>query len=145
VDSAPNEAKLIRTARLVNDSKPDFVLEKIRQAIEVTGKEKAELTIACLGLAFKPNIDDLRHSPALKIAKQVGLMGFSKLVLVEPNIDEIPHGFDVPTTEFMDLESALLEADLVVLLVDHTLFKEMDLGILSGKQVVDTRGIWSDK
>ncbi len=145
VDSTPNEAKLIRTARLVNDSKPNFVLEKIRQAIEVTGKEKAELTIACLGLAFKPDIDDLRESPALKIAQQVGLMGFTKLVLVEPNIDEIPHGFDVPTTELMDLESALLEADVVVLLVEHMLFKEMDLGVLSGKQVVDTRGIWNDK
>jgi len=142
VDSTPNEAKLIRTARLVNDSKPNFVLEKIRKAIEVTGKEKAELTIACLGLAFKPDIDDLRESPALKIAQQVGLMGINKLVLVEPNIDEIPHGFDVPTTELMDLESALLEADVVVLLVEHMLFKEMDLGILSGKQVVDTRGIW---
>jgi UDP-N-acetyl-D-mannosaminuronic acid dehydrogenase len=145
VDSTPNEAKLIRTARLVNDSKPNFVLEKIRQAIEVTGKEKAELTIACLGLAFKLDIDDLRESPALKIAQQVGLMGFTKLVLVEPNIDEIPHGFDVPTTELMDLESALLEADVVVLLVEHMLFKEMDLGVLSGKQVVDTRGIWNDK
>ena len=65
------------------------------------------------------------------------------LVLVEPNIDEIPQGFDVPTTELMDLEPALLEADVVVLLVDHTLFKEMDLGLLSGKQVVDTRGTWS--
>jgi len=142
VDSTPKEAKLIRTARLVNDGKPYFVLDKIRQAIKVTGKEKVELTIACLGLAFKPDIDDLRESPALEIAQQVGLMGFSKLVLVEPNIDEIPQGFDVPTTELMDLVPALLEADVVVLLVDHTLFKEIDLGILSGKQVVDTRGIW---
>ena len=142
VDSAPDEAKLIHAARLVNDGKPHFVLDKVSQAVEAIGKEKAELTIACLGLAFKPDIDDLRESPALEIAQQVGLMGFAKLILVEPNIDEIPQGFGSHTTRLVGLEVALLEADVVVLLVDHTPFKEMDLGLLSGKQVVDTRGIW---
>jgi UDP-N-acetyl-D-mannosaminuronic acid dehydrogenase len=142
VDSAPDEAKLIRTARLVNDSKPSFVLGKVSQAIEATGKERSELTIACLGLAFKPDIDDLRESPALEIAQQVGLMGFAKLILVEPNINELPQGFAPQTTELIGLESALTTADVVVLLVDHKPFKEMDLGMLSAKQVVDTRGIW---
>jgi UDP-N-acetyl-D-mannosaminuronic acid dehydrogenase len=142
VDSAPDEAKLIRTARLVNDGKPSFVLGKVSQAIEATGKERSELAIACLGLAFKPDIDDLRESPALEIAKQVGLMGFAKLILVEPNINVIPQGFAPQTTELIGLESALTTADVVVLLVDHKPFKEMDLGMLSAKQVVDTRGIW---
>jgi UDP-N-acetyl-D-mannosaminuronic acid dehydrogenase len=142
VDSAPDEAKLILSARLVNDGKPHFVLKKIEQAVEVIGKKRSELTIACLGLAFKPDIDDLRESPALEIAQQVGLMGFAKLVLVEPNIDELPEGFDRQTVELNNLNSALSEVDLVVLLVDHTPFKEMDLEMLSGKQVVDTRGIW---
>ena len=143
VDSAPDEAKLIRAARLVNDEKPHFVLNKVRQAVAATGKEQAELTIACLGLAFKPDIDDLRESPALGIAQQVGLMNFAKLILVEPNIDKIPDGFDSQATELLNLEAALSQADVVVLLVDHTPFKEMDLGMLSGKQMVDTRGIWS--
>ena len=142
VDSAPDEAKLIRTARLVNDGKPSFVLGKVSQAIEATGKERSELAIACLGLTFKPDIDDLRESPALEIAKQVGLMGFAKLILVEPNINVIPQGFAPQTTELIGLESALTTADVVVLLVDHKPFKEMDLGMLSAKQVVDTRGIW---
>jgi UDP-N-acetyl-D-mannosaminuronic acid dehydrogenase len=142
VDSAPDEAKLIRTARLVNDDKPSFVVDKISQAIEATRKERSELAIACLGLAFKPDIDDLRESPALDIAQQVGLMGIAKLILVEPNINKIPPGFDPQTTELVGLESALTAADVVVLLVDHTPFKEMDLKILSSKQVVDTRGIW---
>jgi len=142
VDSAPDEAKLIRTARLVNDNKPSFVVDKVSQAIEATGKEKSELAIACLGLAFKPDIDDLRESPALDIAQQVGLMGFAKLILVEPNINKIPQGFDRKTTELLGLESAMTVADVVVLLVDHTPFKEMDLELLSSKQVVDTRGIW---
>jgi UDP-N-acetyl-D-mannosaminuronic acid dehydrogenase len=142
VDSAPGETKLIHAARLVNDGKPNFVLEKVNRSIEILGKEKREIKVACLGLSFKPDIDDLRESPALAIAKQVGLMGFLKLLLVEPNIDEIPKGFDLQSTELVDLETALQNADVVLLLVDHKPFKEMDLGLLSGKQVVDTRGIW---
>ena len=145
VDSTPNEAKLIRTARLVNDSKPNFVLEKINQAVETIGKEKSVLSIACLGLAFKPDIDDIRGSPALAIAQQVGLMGFGAHYLVEPNITKLPDGFDRQGAQLVDLEVALAEADVVLLLVDHASFREIDLGLLSGKQIVDTRGIWSDK
>jgi len=142
VNSAPNEAKLICTARLVNDAKPNFVLEKVNQAVEKIGKERSELSIACLGLAFKPDIDDLRESPALAIAQQVGLMGFGSHYLVEPNITELPDGFDRQNVELVNLETALAKADVILLLVDHAPFKEMDLGLLSGRQVVDTRGIW---
>jgi len=143
VDSAPAEAKLIHTARMVNDGKPHFVLEKINQAVEAIGKEQSELTVACLGLAFKPDIDDLRESPALDIAQQVALMGFGKLMVVEPNIVELPSGFDSTVVDLVELDVALAEVDVVVLLVDHAPFKSIDLGGLSGKQVVDTRGIWT--
>jgi UDP-N-acetyl-D-mannosaminuronic acid dehydrogenase len=143
VDSAPDEAKLIHAARLVNDGKPNFVLEKINQAVEAIGKTKSELSIACFGLAFKPDIDDLRESPALAIAQQVVVMGFYAHYLVEPNISELPDGFDSEKVKLVDLESALTKADVVLLLVDHAPFKELELGMLSGKQVVDTRGIWS--
>ena len=145
VDSAHDEAKLIHTARLVNDGKPNFVLEKVSRSVENQGKEKGEITVACLGLAFKPDIDDLRESPALAIAQQLGLMGFKKVLLVEPNINEIPKGFDLRSTELVGLEVAVQRADVVLLLVDHTPFKEMNLGLLSGKQVVDTRGVWGGK
>ena len=142
VNSAPNEAKLIRTARLVNDSKPLFVLDKINQAVQATGKDISEISIACLGLAFKPDIDDLRESPALNIAKQIYSMKFKEVLLVEPNISQAPKifGTDVKITLIGD---ALKVVDIVVLLVDHTQFKAMDLNLLSGKQIVDTRGIWS--
>jgi len=142
VDSAPEEARLIHTARIVNDGKPRFVLDKINQAVLATEKEKSELAVACLGLAFKPDIDDLRESPALEIAQQVGLMGFGKLMVVEPNIGELPAGFDAAAVALVALDKALAKADVVVLLVDHAPFKTMDLGLLSGKQVVDTRGAW---
>ena len=142
VDSAPEESKLIHAARMVNDGKPHFVLEKINQAVEAIAKEKSELSVACLGLAFKPDIDDLRESPALDIAQQVGLMGFGKLMVVEPNIGELPAGFNTASVDLVELDTALAEADVVVLLVDHAPFKTMNLGLLSGKKVVDTRGIW---
>jgi len=143
VDSAPDEAKLIRTARLVNDSKPLFVLNKVNQAVQAIGKDTSELSISCLGLAFKPDIDDLRESPALSIARKIGSIGFGSIFLVEPNIDRIPSGFDSDNIELIDLERAIKSADIIVLLVDHASFKSMDLSLLSGKQVIDTRGIWS--
>ena len=142
VDSAPDDAKLIHTARLVNDGKPHFVLDKVNQAVEKMDKEKSSLKITCLGLAFKPDIDDLRESPALEIAQQVGMMGFARQLLVEPNIVEMPDGFDSQRTVLVDLESGVREADIVVLLVDHKPFKEIDVNLLKGKQLVDTRGIW---
>ena len=143
IDSAPDEAQLIRTARLVNDSKPVFVLNKVSQIVESTGKEISELSIACLGLAFKPNIDDLRESPALSIAQEISNIGFRSTFLVEPNIDFIPTGFGSENTELVKLEMAIKSADIIILLVDHAPFKLMDLSLLSGKQVIDTRGIWS--
>ena len=143
VNSTPDEAKLIRMARLVNDSKPIFVLNKVNQAVQAIGKDTSELSIACLGLAFKPDIDDLRESPALSIAKKIGFIDFNSILLVEPNIDHIPSGFDSDNIELTGLERAIKIADIIVLLVDHDSFKSMDLSFLSGKQVIDTRGIWS--
>jgi len=143
VDSAPDEAKLIRTARLVNENKPLFVMNKVDQAVQAIGKDTSELSIACLGLSFKPDIDDLRESPALSIAQKIGSISFSSVFLVEPNIDRIPSGFYSDNIELIGLERAIKSADIIVLLVDHTTFKSMDLSLLSGKQVIDTRGIWS--
>ena len=145
VDSAPDEAKLIRMARLVNDNKPNFVLNKIDCAVSLIGKSKTELKIACLGLAFKPDIDDLRESPALSIMRKISLMGFSEVLLAEPNIFTLPKEFKdkEQLVSLVLADEAIRAADIVVLLVDHTPFKSIDLGLLSGKQIIDTRGIWS--
>jgi UDP-N-acetyl-D-mannosaminuronic acid dehydrogenase len=142
VSSAPHEAKLIHTARLVNDNKPNFVLDKIHQAIVLTGRQISELSIACFGLSFKPDISDLRESPALNIAQKVSVMGFSHLYLVEPHVSELNDLFNQKNYELVDFEFALVEADILVLLVDHKLFKDLNLSSLDGKQIVDTRGVW---
>jgi UDP-N-acetyl-D-mannosaminuronic acid dehydrogenase len=143
VNSAPNQAKLIRTARLVNDSKPNFVLSKVDYAVNLSGNNKSELKVACLGLTFKPDIDDLRESPALSIANQISLMGFLKVLIVEPNISSLPGEFKDKFVDLVSVDEAIRDADILLLLVDHTPFKSINLGLLSGKQIIDTRGIWS--
>ena len=144
VDSAKDETKLIRAARLINDSKPSFILDKVNQAILEMGEKISEISITCLGLSFKPNIDDLRQSPALEIAKKISLMSFKKLYLVEPNIFIMPNCFEHDNDiELVNLEFAVNSSDIVVLLVDHNEFNQIDLNLLSDKYVIDTRGIWS--
>ena len=79
----------------------------------------------------------------MSIAGKIGLMGFSELFLVEPNISSIPDKLTGKSISITSADKAIKAADIVVLLVDHTPFKKMDLEVLSGKQIVDTRGIWS--
>ncbi|MDC1027301.1 UDP-N-acetyl-D-mannosamine dehydrogenase [Candidatus Thioglobus sp.] len=143
VNSAPDESKLIRTARLVNDAKPNFVLDKINLAVKHIGKDTSELKIACLGLSFKPDIDDLRGSPALSIVDKISGMGFLKVMVVEPNIYKLPDDLNENLVTLISSDMAIKVADIVVLLVGHTPFKSIDLSSLSGRKIIDTCGIWS--
>ena len=142
VHSAPEEAKLIRTARLVNDQKPKFVLRKILEEVSKSGKDISKLTISCLGIAFKANIDDLRESPAQEIALEVTKMGFLNCYIVEPNIEKLPNNFPVKTILSKAVE-AIEKSDIIILLVDHDEFEILDPSLLLGKQLIDTRGIFS--
>lgn len=145
VNSAPKVSHLIRTARQVNDGKPDWVIGKVNTAVErsrnLLGRD---VVVACLGLAFKANIDDLRESPSLEIATRLaGQRPSLRLLIVEPYIDKLPPNLAAESeVELMELEAALLKADVVVLLVDHHQFKSVDRACLDGKVVVDTRGVW---
>lgn len=147
VSKTPEQARLIRTAREVNDSKPEWVLDKVKLAVaeflqanpEKTAKE---VTIACFGLAFKPDIDDLRESPAVAIAQQVVAIHPGPVLAVEPNIEELPSKL-AGKLGLSNIEAALAEADVVVLLVDHKDFKEIPASILASHRVVDTRGVWT--
>lgn len=141
VSSAQEEAKLIRTAREVNDGKPAYVIAKITEAVEAEGAE----SIAALGIAFKPDIDDLRESPALSIVQQMAEKWPEKNILVaEPNVDALPESLTAyQNVQLVDASHAISSSPVVAVLVDHTPFKSIEKSALEGKNVVDTRGMWS--
>ena len=132
VARAPDCARLIRTARAVNDRKPDWVFEKVmRHAARFR-----DPVIACLGLAFKADIDDLRGSPALYIARRLQSEKVGRVIVCEPNLAEHEE-FDL-----VPLDQALARADIVVLLVDHAPFRALRGADLQDKVVIDTRGVF---
>ena len=140
VNQNPDEANIIRAAREINDNKPNWVIEKINTEIEkLKSAGVTKPTVALLGLAFKPDIDDLRESPAVNIAKKVSTRTDIKLLLVEPNIDELKDSvlFDVGLST---LENALNDSDLLVFLVAHEVFKLID--IKNRGNTVDVTGLF---
>ena len=145
VDSTPEEARIIRTAREVNDFKPDWVVEKIKIAIADTLAANPTLTIAdvkvaCLGLAFKPDIDDLRESPATAITISVAELGCSVFV-VEPNIEKLPANKFPPRTKLIELDVSLKEAHIVCILMNHKQFKIKINEIKNHNKTVDACGL----
>ncbi|WP_219704223.1 UDP-N-acetyl-D-mannosamine dehydrogenase [Marinomonas lutimaris] len=142
VSKTPDEAKLIHTARKVNDAKPEWVINKVKIAIADflqanPDKTAKDVTIACYGLAFKPDIDDLRESPALNITKKIAKMHMGKVIAVEPNIKALPAMNT--TLELVSFEAAKKIADVHLLLVDHKEFKKESFG---SNYLIDTKGIW---
>ena len=140
VAADPENSKLIHTARLVNDGKPDWVIQQTKDAVSGDTNHR----IAVLGLAFKADIDDLRESPALDIATRLAEeMESNNFDVVEPNIRELPkrlRGFN--NVQLATVDVAIEQADTVLLLVDHKEFKELTQGDLHGKNVIDTKGLW---
>ena len=126
VHQSPKEAKIIKTAREVNDDKPNFVIKKIKERVKGISHPK----IACLGLAFKPDIDDLRESPALDIVARLANEKY-QILAVEPNIKELPLRLQDKNVSLVCLNQALEEADIVVILVKHREF----VGMQSGKLI----------
>ena len=139
VDSAPDLAKMIHTARTVNDGKPEWVISKVLEAVKECGGRP---NIACLGLAFKPNVDDLRESPALAITKKLGEMNIGNILAVEPHINALPEDMLKANVTLADFDTALADADVVLLLVDHAQFLKVERSALDGKVIIDTRGAW---
>ncbi len=141
VASDEKNSSLIRTAREVNDSKPGFVLDKVLPQ----AKRIVDVQIAALGLAFKPNIDDLRESPARQIVNRLAEeLPEANIMAVEPNIDALPPELEArDNVKLTELTSAVRAADIVLLLVDHHEFVRLDRATLAQKIVHDTRGIWN--
>lgn len=136
VASSPKAARLIRTAREVNDFKATYTERRVRGLLDaVPGK------VALLGLAFKPDIDDFRESPAMEIALSLAKTRGQRIMVVEPFADELPKGFTGTGAELVSLDHALQTAEVIVVLVDHTAFKHLLPADLAGKLVFDTRGM----
>jgi UDP-N-acetyl-D-mannosaminuronic acid dehydrogenase len=140
VAKSPEQAQLISIARNVNDNKKLYVIDKIKKA----AKSLHNPTIACLGLSFKSNIDDLRESPALDIVKTLAKGKIGNLLVVEPHITKLPKELSAYQTEinFCDINAAFNQADIIVLLVKHNDFCAIDKNLLQNKIIIDTQGIW---
>ncbi|KAF7775450.1 UDP-N-acetyl-D-mannosaminuronic acid dehydrogenase [Pseudoalteromonas citrea] len=140
VSKTPELAKLIKTARDVNDKKPEWVIDKVK--IELAeflqanpSKTAKDVTIACYGLAFKPDIDDLRESPALDITESIAEFHTGEVLAIEPNIESINH----EKIKLVTIDESLNRTDIHVMLVDHQQFKKFKL---HDSFVIDTKGIW---
>ncbi|CAK2051402.1 UDP-N-acetyl-D-mannosamine dehydrogenase [Vibrio crassostreae] len=144
VSKTPEEAQLIYTARKVNDAKPEWVINKVKLAIADflqanPDKTAREVTVACYGLAFKADIDDLRESPAMEITQQIAEIHAGRVIVIEPNIDRVPQS--LKGVELQTIDIAEGEADIKVLLVNHKEFYDHSLTVEKGV-IVDTKGIW---
>lgn len=140
VHSAPEETPLIRTARAVNEGKVGHVVVHAERLIART-----DGPVACLGLAFKANIDDFRESPALRIAAALAQRHGERIAVVEPYANALPREFDGTGARLIDLDSAIDDCETFIVLVDHDLFKSVPLDERADKLVYDTRGIWPDQ
>ena len=137
----PRNAKLIKTAREVNDSKPGHVVAAIEDAAE--GLEAP--AIAALGLAFKANVDDTRESPAVQIVQEIAARNPKAQITVGSPFAgaALPRELSaLPNVSLAGTDEALAGADVVALLVDHDAFRDITPDQLAGRRIVDTRGFW---
>lgn len=139
VSKTPEQARLIRTAREVNDSKPEWVIDQVKIKIAEflqANPEKTikDVTVACYGLAFKPDIDDLRESPALEITKKLAEQGLN-ILAIEPNIQKLPTKFPSNVKLISLVDRA--QADIHLILVKHSQFKNQ---YLSSEMIVNACG-----
>jgi UDP-N-acetyl-D-mannosaminuronic acid dehydrogenase len=142
VSKSPLQAKMIKSAREVNNAKPQWVVNKVQSIIfrcleENPNKSLDSLVVACYGLSFKADIEDLRESPALNIARSISKMHKGRVIAVEPNISSLDEMLD--NIELVSLEDAQKLADIHLLLVDHKQFREIDF---KHPYLIDTKGIW---
>lgn len=135
VSENPKNSRLIKTARLVNDEKPEWVINKIKATADQINTKK----IACLGLAFKPDIDDLRESPAVKVVESLMEQGYD-VSCVEPNIN------DHTRYNLIDIKKAINEFDVIALLVRHKEFTSLgSKKIIQESKILDFCGLFKGK
>jgi len=138
VDAAPHQARLIRTSREVNDGKADYVFSRVRELIDAYPERK----VSCLGITFKANVDDLRESPALEIVERLAESCGPRIQVVEPFVDDLPQRLATHGARKIELDEALAQSGILVVLVDHDAFRRVSSARRNGAIVYDTRGIW---
>lgn len=138
VAADPERSPLIRTAREVNEAKPGFVVEKVSRHAATLKKP----VIACLGLSYKADVDDLRESPAITIVEELARAGVGELLVVEPHVNALPENLASLGLQLWDFDRATERANILLLLVDHASFLSVDHDVVKDKIVVDTRGAW---
>ncbi|MFZ5746828.1 MAG: UDP-N-acetyl-D-mannosamine dehydrogenase [Pseudomonadota bacterium] len=141
VHSDPDHTPLIRTAREVNDGKVGYTIGRADALIDAM----PGAPVACLGLAFKANIDDFRESPALKVAVALAERHGDRVRIVEPYATALPAAFDRTGAQLIDIDTAIETCPIFVVLVDHDVFKSVPVDERADKLVLDTRGIWPDQ
>jgi UDP-N-acetyl-D-mannosaminuronic acid dehydrogenase len=139
IDAAPNSTRLMNAAREINSERPHSVVRDIKAQLDPNRAQ----TVACLGLSFKSNIDDMRESPAVEVVRLLADIPNLRVIAAEPHTHALPPELDGKGILFTDALSAIDKADIVVLLVDHRQFNLIDAGALSDKKLIDTRGLWT--
>jgi UDP-N-acetyl-D-mannosaminuronic acid dehydrogenase len=138
VASAPERARLIRTAREVNDDKPKFVAAQIRERAE----RFKQPVVACLGLTYKPDVDDVRESPAIEIVRELGRCGGQRVVVADPHLHALPPALAaMPNLVLAATLDAVRQADIVALLVGHAAFRKIPREELLRRVVIDVTGL----
>jgi UDP-N-acetyl-D-mannosaminuronic acid dehydrogenase len=140
VHGAPEQAKMIRGAREINDAKMHHVVAEAETLIEAN----PGVPVACLGLAFKANIDDFRESPARFVAGRLARKYGERVRVVEPYAAELPIEFEGTGASLIDIDTALETCGVLIVLVDHDVFRAVPLEERGQAVVYDTRGIWPD-
>jgi UDP-N-acetyl-D-mannosaminuronic acid dehydrogenase len=145
VSANPQESKLINCARIVNDSKPAWVLQSVQKLVNEflkinNDKTPEDIKIACYGLAFKADIDDLRESPSLDIVSEICLKYKSEVLVSEPHIDTLPNILQGKNCKLVSFDEIQRYADIHIYLVAHSEYKKK---LRAGNFFIDVCGLFN--